>query len=320
MEKFLPLMYRLSNKHMSSSEQLGAAEYLGHQLLLRLQDTKGHIPRSVFLKTWCIASRYLEDEFDYDSGVPRYWYRYGEIVDETSINGDFYYRRTTPYGLKYQPVYDISAEDFDVPRDERHQIETVAESVVGRFGKRNTRAIKEHQYTAYAPNEFIRTYSELRDYLEYTKLDEQTPLMRFRGFESNEEVVEHLLDQMSTSYPDGRFEEMKPLYLRWDDTVRMILDQGPDYDLIESLLDSFIEALSQSVIQFEFNSNLPEERIERWSEEVDDAVDDFRQDLERERNRVLENRDSSGILNQISEEYDSEVNSEIEDLLSSPDR
>lgn len=305
---------------MSSSEQLEAAEYLGHQLLIRLQDTMGHIPRSIFLKTWCIASRYLEDEFEYDAGVPRYWYKYGEIVDETAINDDFYYQRSTPWGRKYQPVYDVSAEDFEVTDEERQQIEQVAESVVGRFGRRDTQAVKEHQYTAYAPNEFIRTYSELRDYLEYTKLDQQAPLLRFRGFESNEEVVKHLLDQMSTSYPDGRFEAMKPLYLRWDDTVRMVLDQGPDYDLIESLLDSFIEALSQSVIQLEYNSNLPEERVERWSEEAGEAIDNFKQDLNRERSKVLGEREQSGVLDQVSEEYDEEIESEIETLLTSSDQ
>ncbi len=305
---------------MPSSEQLGASEYLGHQLLMRLQKAKGHIPRSVFLKTWCIASRYLEDEFDYDPEVPRYWYKYGEIVDETSVNSDFYYKRGTPWGLKYQPVYDVSADDFGISTEEREMIEQVAEAVVGRFGRRDTQAVKQHQYTAHAPNEFIRTYSELRDYLEYTQLDEQTPLIRFTGFDSNEEVVEHLLDQMSRAYPDGRFSDLKPLYLRWDDTVRMALNQGPDYELIESLLDSFIEALSQMVIQFEFHSNIPENRIEDWNEDAEDARETFEQNLSRERERLLGSRNQSEVLNQVAEEYDEQVNSDIQELLSSSEQ
>lgn len=299
---------------MTEESLMGPAEYLGHQLLLDLQESKGHVPKSVFFKTWCIGARYLEDEHGFDVKLPRYWFRYGELVDQESINEQFYFRRSTSWGQKCAPVYDIDRDEFKLPDGGQRLIDNAVKWVINRFGKRDSAFVRQHQYTVYSPNQFIRTYSELRDYLDYTNLEEQAPLTRYPDYESNQEIVEHLLDEMLVTYPEDGFSEMYDLYLRWDDTARMMLAQGPNFTEFRNFLEDFIEALSESVIRIEYNSSIPEERLEDWERRKRRVIQDYRENLNRDRADLLRTDQSSGVLEQVSESYDEAVLDDMSDM------
>jgi len=299
---------------MTEDGEFSASEYLGHQLLIRLQEEKGHISRSFFFKAWCLADRYIESELDFETGLPRYWYMYGEIPDETTVSDEFYYSNTTSWGRKYQPIYNIDLSRFDISKEEKDILDQGVRWAISRFGKRNTDFVKSLQYTEHAPNEFIRTYSELRDYLEYTDLDNQAPLQRFPEYESNQEVVEHLLDEMMITYPKEDFEEMYKLYLRWDDTARILLNSGVPFSEFEDFLDRFIEALSKVVIQISFSEDMPPNRVDRWQDERDDAKEEFADWLTTQRNELLDGRESSGLLDDLAEPYDQSVENSMSEL------
>lgn len=299
---------------MGGDSQLGPEEYLGHQLLLRLQESMGKVPRSVFFKTWCITDRYLEREHGVPLNLPRYWFKYGELVHEKSLpNDEFYFVQSGPWsGRSYHPVYALDFDSFNLGNVDKRALDNAVDWAISRFGGRDTEQVKSYQYLVYAPNEFIRTYSELRDYLEYTKLGQQAPLTRFPNYDSNEEVVEHLLDQMVIAFPEEEFGEMYTLYLRWDDTARLMLEQGPDYSEFEDFLEEFIEALSEAIIRLKHNQNIPDSRLEKWKDNREEVKSDFEADLSERRSRHLSKRKPSGLLNQVSKTYDETVLEDME--------
>lgn len=299
---------------MGEGSRFGPAEYLGHQLLLKHQETRGYIPRSVFHKLWTITTRYLQDEYNYDVELPMFWYKYGEMADEASVNNDFFYRRSAPWaGANYAPVYDINPEEFEVTEDEQSIISQGVNWSIRRFGRRKTRFLKQHQYLVYAPNEFIRSYSELRDRLQYTNLDEQQVLHGDFEVDSNEELVISLLDEMVINFPAGKpgFSDLENLYLRWDDTARMLIEQTGDFGELDKFLDDFIAGLSRAVLQLEYHENIPSERFSDWEESAEEAYEDLVRIVSEHRNPLLEKRSDSGVLSRISETYDEDISSKI---------
>lgn len=301
---------------MGSPSAFGSVEYLGYRLLQELEAKKGRVPRSFFLKVWCITDRYLSEEYQYDSGLPRYWYKYGELADEHSVN-TFYHAPTAPWGGQmYISQPDIEPEDFEISEDTEDTIEHGVKWAIQRFGNRNTRYVKSHQYFVHAPNEFIRAYSELRDKLQYLDLKTQSTLTSEGGdYSSNKETVKNLLDQMVVAYPDeDPYETLYDLYLRWDDTARMLLEGEPKYKDLDRFLDAFIEALSRCVLQFEYNSNIPPNRINRWKEQEVAALEDFETLLETTREALLSDREFSGVLEQVAETYDENIVAEMDTI------
>lgn len=300
--------------NMGGEQDLGRAEYLGYKLLQELEASKGLVPRSFFFKVWCITDHYLQDEYEYASELPRYWYKYGELVDEQSI-GRFYNAPSAPWGgQRYYALPDIEEEQFEVTERGKEVIQRAVGWAIHRFGKANTRQVKAHQYMVYGPNEFIRTYSELRDMLDYTDLTSQSILPQSGDeTQSNTDLVENHLDQMISTYPDEEeYDFVYDLYLRWDDTARLLIEDEPQYEALFEFLDEFIGALSQCVLRFEYKSYIPSTRLDKWANDKESDRKTFETDLEETRSALLSNRETSGVLESVSEAYDQTVAAELE--------
>lgn len=293
------------------SGELGPQEYLGYRLIVKIKErSKRQISRSKFLKLNCIADRFLRDELDTDIGLPRYWYKYGEIMDEQSINGEFYHAPAARgySGQQYLTSREYDDDEFDIDEETREKINDAVEWTALRFAKRNADEIKNYQYQVQAPKEFIRAYSELRERLDVSNLEQQTVLGQFpSGEEGNKELATDLLDEMLLTYPKDEYDTIYDLYLRWDDTARLLIEDEPDFDALNEFLDEFIEALSKVELRFEHSEHVPEERMERWREERDDALDDFEATLRERRKELLRDRDPSGELERVAEEYNETV-------------
>lgn len=298
---------------------LGAAEYLGHQLLLHHQEQRGLVPKTVFHKLWCISDRHLQDNYEVNIGLPRYWYKYGEMADEQSVNDEFYAAPSAPWGGQaYKPVWELEASDFDVTKEVRDLIDSTVKWTLNRFKKRHTQYLESYQYQAYSPNNFIRAYSELREHLQYTDLESQEVLTAhtFRPefeVDSNEELIEAYLDELVITYPenDKDFASFQTLFLRWDDTARLLLKQENPYSRLDAFLDRFVEALSKVVLQSKYNSNIPEQQLKHWQER-NDTIPEFEEYLDNYRDELLENRKMSGVLESVAETYDETVISDLE--------
>jgi hypothetical protein len=300
--------------------ELGEPEFLGWFLLKKLKEqSDDQISRSKFLKLCCVADRRLLDVYDYEVGLPRYWYMYGELANEHEFSGRFY---NAPLaigwdGQQYLPQ-ELHVSAFDVSEEGFEAIPDAVQWTVREFGRETVEEIKQHQYEEHAENAFIRKYSELRWLLSTIDLGEQERLENYgNGGESNEEYLKRQLDEMIDAYPDeqGRYGDMKRVYLRWDDTVRLMMDQSVEYSRIAEFLDDFIEVLSKSVLRFVYNQHISDERLAEWEEDAAEEKSNFTSHLRDVRSELLHDRSRTTELDRVSDAYSQTVEEQIEQLL-----
>lgn len=292
----------------------GAPELLGYRLLERLQESRGLVPKTVFHKVWSLSDRHASEEHGVEIGVPRYWYKYGEIVDEGSVDDGFFVSPSAPWGGQaYKPVYDHDSGEFDVTDRERRVVDETVAWALERFGDRAAQELEEYQYERYAPNEFVDSYSELRALLQYTDLDQQAPLTLFDPArpDAEGELVERYLDEMVATFPDDEpvFEPLSDVFLRWEDTARLLVEQGYDYARLEEFLDGFVHVVSETVLRLQFTSGIDEDRVAEWRSERDRRIDQFASTLRDRRRDLLRDREQSGVLRSVSETYDDAIRS-----------
>lgn len=306
---------------MSKEEpEFGESEFLGWLLLQQLKEqSDDQISRSKFLKLCCIADRRLIETHDYEVGLPRYWYMYGELTNEHEFSGRFY---NAPQaigwdGQQYIPK-PMHVEEFEASEKGLELIPKAVGWTVGEFGRENVEVIKKHQYEQHAGNEFIQAYSELRWLLSTIDLGEQRRLPNYGAQgESNEEYLKRQLDEMMMAYPEDeeRYGEMKTLYFRWDDTVRLMVGQSVEYSRIAEFLDEFITTLSKGILRFAHNQSISEERLVDWEVDAAEEKAEFTTRLREVRMNLLRNRSRSTELDSVSDAYSRTVEEQIEQLL-----
>lgn len=301
--------------------EFGEPEFLGWVLLRFLKEqSDDQISRSKFLKLCCIADRRLIDAHGYECGLPRYWYMYGELANEHEFSGRFY---NAPVaigweGQQYIPK-EMDGEMFDISDEGLNLIPRAVKWTVREFGRKNVEEIKRRQYQEYAENEFIKKYSELRWLLNTIDLGQQERLDNYgNGGESNEEYLRRQLDEMMDAYPSDnqRYKEIETLYLRWDDTVRLMIDQSIEYSRIAEFLDDFIRVLSKSVLRFEYNQHISDDRLSEWEEDAAEEKSDFTTHMKKIRSEGLQNRSRSTELDRVSAAYSETISVQIEELVS----
>jgi len=300
--------------------EFGEPEFLGWLLLKRLKEqSDDQISRSKFLKLCCITDRHLAESQEYEVGLPRYWYMYGELANEHEFSNRFY---NAPLaigwdGQQYIPK-ELPVDAFEVSEAGLEAIPEAVDWTVREFGRKTVEEIKQHQYEEFAENEFIRQYSELRWLLNTIDLGRQERLQNYgSGGESNEEYLKRQLDEMMAAYPgdEERYSEMKSLYFRWDDTVRLMVDQSAEYSRIAEFLDDFILVLSKEVLRFVSNQNISEERLLEWEEDAAEEREEFTATLKDVRSELLQGRSRSTELDRVSDAYSQTVDEQIERLL-----
>lgn len=301
---------------MSADEEpnFGAQEYLCYELLKQLdgQQRDGRrITRTQFLKLTCIADRTLQDEYGRDIELPRYWYQYGEILNETPLTSGVYNTTPAPWGGKQvQQAPGISSEHFDVPTEVRDNIYTVTRRLARRFANVESEKLKQYQYEQYVPSEFIREFDEFRAYLTGTDQHNAklTSFASDRTATSREADALELLDHLVVSYPKGTYDEMYDLFLRWEDTTRLLLEQERSFGEVHGLLEDFWETFSRVELKLTHEQYTPAEQKARWLRDRDEEKDTFRSTLRELREQALERRGSSGTLESVSEAYAETVN------------
>lgn len=292
---------------------LHAPEYLAYRMLKSLHELDDSpISRSKFWKLCCLADRHIQEEYDCDIGFPRHWYKYGELGEAHSVNRSILNAPSARFwqGQELYPDREIPDSDFDIFSDEQAYIVRAVERIVSEFGKKSVDEIKEYQYNNYPPNEFIEAYSQLREQFEVADLDRQALLPDFdRG--GREQYIEDMLDEMMISFPESEYGEVHDLYLRWDDTMRMMLNDDADAVELKQFLDVFIERLSEITIRFKHSQHIPKKRLERWEEEKPIKKEKLETEVQQKREQYLNRREPSGVLNSVSGAFDETV---IEDM------
>lgn len=302
-----------------STLELGRKEYLGYWVL-KLREMHGGQPisRSVFWKLCCLADRHLLKETGLDIEFPRHWYKYGEVGEAHSLTRDFFNAPKARFwqGQEYHSK-EIPETAFTVENDERELIRHAAAETIREYGNKDAQELREIQYSEFAPNEFIRSYSRLRKHLEsleQVEIDSETSRQRrLDDFDDSEgrNYVEQLLDRMITTFPREQYEDVYRLYLRWDDTMRMLVEQDRPIHEQKVFLEFFVEKLSEITLRFEHNHAIPEDRLSDWYDRRAEIIRELDEGIEETRNECLSRREQSGELESVAEIYDETV---IEDI------
>lgn len=292
---------------MSAEEDkdFDARDFLCYFLLRELEAAQPEgrsVTRTQFLKLSCIADRRLFEKYNIDIDLPRYWYQYGEILNEEPISNSTY--TVTPGewdGKKVQPAPGISRDSFTVPGEIRQPLYSVVRQVAYEFAGKDTQEIKDHQYDEYAPTEFIRTFDEFREFIiDQDRQNASLADFATGSLQSPEDQAKELLDNLLAEYPVELYSEMYELFLRWDDTTRLLLEEG-DFEAAEELLDDFWETFSKVELRHHHEQNTPENQQIRWVNERDDETASFRTRLTEMREELLSNREPSGTLQSIAQ-------------------
>lgn len=287
----------------SGEDDLDARDYLCYTLLEELEAAQPgrSITRTQFLKLTCIADRRLEEQHDLDIELPRYWYQYGEILNEKPISNSVYTETTGEWGgRKIQPSPGISRSSFYISPDISQAVYSVVHDVVGKFANDDAETIKDYQYQQYAPSGFIRRFDEFRSFLE--NQDEQNASLADFGsgsLQPPEEEAYELLDTLLAEYPVDLYSDMHRLFLRWEDTTRLLIEAG-DFDTAENLLEDFWETFSKVELRHHHGQHTPESQEVRWLNEREDEIANLGTRLTEIREEQLSDRESNGILQTVA--------------------
>lgn len=296
---------------MSDEERTAydAHDFLCFQLLEQLDEAQRDgrsVTRTQFLKIAPIADRILSDEFDRDVELPRYWYMYGEVLNEKPLSGGYYTTTDAPWGGKaIELAPGIDSEAFDIEDDLERDIHEVSRRLASNFANESSEELKAYQYREYAPTTFITAFDDFRDFISST--DQQgTTLANFTSGEdsySRETEALELLDDVLIEYPDETYDEMYDVFLEWEDTTRLLLEQEASFDNIESLLSDFWETFSKVELRLRHEQNTPHEQKAEWLDERENVKREFRNRLTEIREDLLTNREPSSVLESVAESY-----------------
>lgn len=245
---------------------------------------------------------------------------YGELTNEHEFAGRFY---NAPQaigwdGQQYLPR-NLRLEEFDVSEEGLELITRAVRWTVREFGRETVEEIKQHQYEEHSQTPFIQEYSDVRWLLQTIDLGSQQRLENYESGASNEQYLRRRLDGMLATYPgdEERYTDVKPLYLRWDDTVRLMLDQSVEYSRIAEFLDDFIRTLSETVLRFNYSRNISADRLRDWREDAAEERAAFATQLRDVRRDLFDERTRSTELDGVSDAYSQTVEEKIERLLAS---
>lgn len=297
---------------------LGPPEYLVYRILWELREnTGGETGRTKFHKLCILADRRLHEEYDRNIGLPQYWYKYGKTLAESEIDDAVTF---TPHsnhrrGFAYYPADQVSESDFDHLDEElKDDIFQVAIEVVDKHGTKNYKELEKYQYENFPPHEFVTAYGNFRWYLSSISLHRDQKTIEHFTDPSEKSTIEELLDDMLLSFDEDEFEEIYDLYLDWDDTVRLLNEEGASARELLDFTETFIEAFAKAVLRFKDQSHISDDRLESWVDEKQKVLNDLEKKIQRRRQSALSDRSLSGRLQDVSDSYNETVSDELDDL------
>lgn len=298
--------------------ELGPPEYLlYHVLLARDKQDNMETGRTNIHKLCVFSDRKLRSEYDRDVLLPTYWYKYGKTISEPDLNTAVAHRPRSDrtYGWSYYPAEQVSETDFEHLDEElKDDIYRAVRDVVDEHGDKNIDELEEYQYKNFRPHEFIEAYSDLRWYLaQFVVDDKQRTLTRFLDTEQKS-IIEDYLDRMLATFPAEEYDEIHHTYLEWDDTIRLLHEQGYSPRTLKEFTELFIEGLAETVLRFEYNQNIPDERLAEWQAQKDETLTELAGRIRRWREDALQHREESGMLDRVAESFNETILDEIDDL------
>ena len=306
------------NDSGGSDFDLGPPEYLVYRILWELREnTGGEAGRTKVHKLCVLSDRKLGQDYDRDIGLPQYWYKYGKTLAESEINDTvaFTPRSNHRRGFAYYPADQVDESDFDhLGEDLKDDIYQVAVDVVSEHGNKDYQELEKYQYENFPPHEFVTAYGNFRWYLSSISLDKDQRTFEYFTDPDEKSTIEELLDEMLVAFDEDEFEDIYYLYLDWDDTIRLLNEEGASPRELSDFTELFIEAFAKATLRLKKNSNISESRIAEWEDQKDTVLDELDKKIQRRRSSALSNRSRSGELGDVSDAYNETISDELEDL------
>lgn len=260
----------------NGGEQESAWNYLAYQVLSRL-DEEQHDWRSVtsgqFSKLPCIADHYLIDRLNRDIDFPRYWYKYGEVGNREPLDSTLFIIEEAEWGgLEVRPAKaDIEFEHVD--GELRADIDEAVKFVVDNFANVKIDRVKELQYEHFAPNDFVRTFDNLRDLIY--RLSEELESNETLEEEGQKSRLNTLLKGAVSTYREDTYEKMKPDFVEWATVIRLLINHG-EIGKAEAQLEEFWDVFSKVHLRMEHNNHPFHNQNRRWKQENEDLLSKYR--------------------------------------------
>lgn len=319
-----PACKSLNKKRMTQSAEggsdfdFGPPEYLVYRVLWELREnTSGETGRTKFHKLCILADKKLTEDYDRDIGLPQYWYKYGKTLEESEIDSAVAFTPQSNHrrGYAYYPAEQVSESDFDhLDEDLKDDIFEVVIEVVDEHGEKDYRDLEKYQYENFPPHEFVTAYGNFRWYLSSISLDRDQVTFEHFTDPSEKSTIEDFLDKMLISFEEDEFEEIYDLYLDWDDTIRLLNEEGASARELLDFTETFIEALAKAVLRFKDQSHISQSRVKKWEKEKEKVLNDLEKKIERRRKGALSGRSLSGELHDVSGSYNETISDELEDF------
>jgi len=275
------------------------ADYLCYHLWSRLSSEQKDrdITKTQFWKLVCIAERELQSREGYSTELPRYWYQYGEIphMSELGIESVFdigYGEGDSHQSVEMEETLPDSA--FEIGGQAKRWIDSVINSLVREYSYSKAWSIKEDHYEDHAPNEFIREFDDFREDVGGFEPNQMSLGFFSDGDNGTTQLgnLKEQLEELVRLYPEEQYETMYPVFLRWEDTVSLLLEQGK-VDEAKDLTYSFWQALSKVELRLHHNHNVSPAQIEEWKRKRDVKKNEFEQTLRDTRDDALAAEEST---------------------------
>lgn len=298
--------------------ELRPPEYLlYHVLLARDKQDSKETGRTNTHKLCVLVDRELQSEYGRDVLLPTYWYRYGKTISEADLNTAVLHgpRSDRTYGYSYYPADQVSETDFEHLDEElKNDIYHAVQKIVDEHGDKTIEELEEYQYKNFRPDGFIEAYGDLRwDLAEFAIDEKQQTFAQFLDKDQKSSIEDHL-DRMLATFPTEEYKDIHHIYLEWDDTFRLLHEQGYSPRTLKEFAELFIDGLAKTVLRLKYNNNIPDERLAKWQAEKDETLTDLADRIRRKRKDALQHRDESGMLDPLAEPYNETILDEIDDV------
>lgn len=255
-------------------------DYLVYELLSKLEEAQPDwrsVTSSQFSKLPCIADRYLVDELKRNIEFPRYWYKYGEVGNREPLDNTLFILEEADDwgGIEVRPAKPEA--DFGIDPDLQSDVDEAIEFVIGNFANVNIEKVKALQYEHFAPNDFIRTFEEVRSQI-YDLAEEMKEDAEIEDIEQRRSDLFGLLETLVEEYPEDTYQEMKTDFDTWVDVIHDQIEKG-QFGRAEAHLEEFWEVFSKVHLRMEHNNYPYEKQIKRWEMENEFELEKYRETL-----------------------------------------
>lgn len=321
--------------------EYGEQEFLCYQVLKEMRQQFGRdMPKTEFYKLCYIVNEELLDK-GVDVELPVHWYRYGGVLTTQAMNAGFYNleekRWSSNRGNNVVLNDEVSEDDFEVSDEKKAEIVDIASETVREFGNiYGTKKKKDYQYDHYAPNEFVRILDKYREYLddmeELDRIDSDSYVsnvdVSFNDIVSSpsssidnssqdtseqKEEIRGYLDKLAKVYPEELYEGMYPLFLEWESLSRQLIKNG-NFSQLFNFTEDFWKTFSRVELRLKHERNTPNLKKRKWARKKKTEKEDFKEEIEKYRAVVLQNREQTSKLHTVADSYSETVRDLFEEL------